>query len=79
MSLRERTGPNWSRRLGRPLKCSAIILALATVTPASAKDCLKAHYTVHRGAAAGCILGYAKKRAQTEREKGEHPNPHNRE
>jgi hypothetical protein len=79
MSLRERTRPNWSRRLPRPLKCSAIILALATVTPASAKDCLKAHYAVHRGAVAGCILGHAIKRPQTEREKSEHPTPYNRE
>jgi hypothetical protein len=60
-------------------KCSAIILALATVTPASAKGCLKAHYTVHRGAAAGCIIAEVKKRAQMEREKSERPTPHNGE
>jgi hypothetical protein len=50
------------------IKCSAIILALAVVTPANAKGCLKGaliggvagHYTVHHGllgAAAGCIIG----------------------
>jgi hypothetical protein len=68
--------------------CLAIILALAAVTPANAKGCLKGtvvggvagHYTVHHGllgAAAGCIIGRheAKKRAQMEREKGEHPTP----
>jgi len=66
----------------------AIILALAAVTPANAKGCLKGavvggvagHYTVHHGllgAAAGCIIGRheAKKRAQMEREKREHPTP----
>jgi outer membrane lipoprotein SlyB len=63
-----------------------IILALAAVTPANAKGCLKGavvggvagHYTVHHGllgAAAGCIIGRheAKKRAQVERAKKEHP------
>jgi hypothetical protein len=73
------------------IKYSAIILALA-VTPANAKGCLKGaliggvagHYTVHHGllgAAAGCIIGRheAKKRAQMEREKREHPTPRNGE
>jgi hypothetical protein len=68
------------------IKCSTIILALAAVTPANARGCLKGaliggvagHYTVHHGllgAAAGCIIGRheAKKRAQMEREKREHP------
>lgn len=77
----------------RPIiKCSAIILTLAAGTPANAKGCLKGavvggiagHYTVHHGllgAAAGCIIGRheAKKRAQMEREKSEHPTPHNGE
>ena len=70
------------------IKCSAIILALAAVTPADAKGCLKGaliggvagHYTVHHGllgAAAGCIIGHheAKKRARMERERTEHPTP----
>ena len=74
-----------------------IILALAAVTPANAKGCLKGavvggvagHYTVHHGllgaaavgAAAGCIIGRheAKKRAQIERAKKEHPTPDNGE
>jgi hypothetical protein len=73
------------------IKYSAIILALA-VTPANAKGCLKGaliggvagHYTGHHGllgAAAGCIIGRheAKKRAQMEREKREHPTPRNGE
>jgi hypothetical protein len=64
--------------------CLAIIFALAA--PANAKGCLKGavlggvagHYTVHHGllgAAAGCIIGRheAKRRAQIEREKKEHP------
>jgi len=46
------------------IKCSAIILVLAAVTPSNAKGCLKAHFMVHRGAAAGCIIHEAKKRAQ---------------
>jgi hypothetical protein len=70
------------------IKCSTIILALAVVTPANAKGCFKGaliggvagHYTVHHGllgAAAGCIIGRheAKKRAQMERERTEHPMP----
>ena len=61
------------------IKCSAIILALAPITPASAELCLKPHYMVHHGAAAGCIIGEAKKRAQMEREKSERPTPHNGE
>jgi phosphatidylglycerophosphate synthase len=74
------------------IKCSAIILTLAAVTPANAKGCLKGalvggvagHYTVHHGllgAATGCIIGRheAKKRAQMEREKREHPIPGNGE
>jgi hypothetical protein len=74
------------------IKCSAIILALAAVTPANAKGCFKGaliggvagHYTVHHGllgAAAGCIIGrHEAKRAQMERErKIEHPTPHNGE
>jgi hypothetical protein len=74
------------------IRCSAIIFALAAVTPANAKGCIKGaliggvagHYTVHHGllgAAAGCIIGRheAKKRAQMEREKREHPSPHNGE
>ena len=61
------------------IKCSAIILALAAITPVSAKGCLKPHYMVHHGAAAGCIIGEAKKRAQMEREKSERPTPHNGE
>ncbi len=69
------------------IKCSTIIiLALTVVTPANAKGCLKGaliggvagHYTVHHGllgAAAGCIIGRheAKKRAQMDRERTEHP------
>ena len=68
------------------IACLAIILALAVDTPADAKGCLKGavvggvagHYTVHHGllgAAAGCIIGRheAKRRAQIEREKKEHP------
>jgi hypothetical protein len=68
------------------IKCSAVVLALTAVTPANAKGCLKGaliggvagHYTVHHGllgAAAGCIIGRheAKKRAQMERERTEHP------
>ncbi len=68
------------------VKYSVIILALAAVTPANAKGCLKGaviggvagHYTVHHGllgAAAGCIIGRheAKKRAQMERERTGHP------
>ncbi len=74
------------------IACLAIILALAPVTPANAKGCLKGaviggiagHYTVHHGllgAAAGCIIGRheAKKRAQIERAKKEHPIPHDGE
>ena len=70
------------------IKCSAIILALAAATPADAKGCIKGaliggvagHYTVHHGllgAAAGCIIGRheAKRRAQMERERTEHPTP----
>ncbi len=66
--------------------CSAITLALAAVSPANAKGCLKGaliggvagHYTVHHGllgAAAGCLIGRheAKKRAQMERQQREHP------
>ena len=48
--------------------CAAIILALATVTSADAKGCLKGatvggvagHYAAHHGilgAAAGCVIG----------------------
>jgi len=44
------------------IKYSAIILVLAAVTPANAKGCLKAHYMVHRGAAAWCLTHEAKKR-----------------
>jgi hypothetical protein len=61
------------------IKCSPIILALAAITPADAKGCLKPHYMVHRGAAAGCIIGEAKKRAQVEREKNERSTQHNSE
>jgi hypothetical protein len=74
------------------IRCSAIIFALAAVTPGNAKGCIKGaivggvagHYTVHHGlagAAAGCIVGRheAKKRAQMEREKREHPTPSNGE
>ena len=61
------------------IKCSAIILVLAAVTPSNAKGCLKAHFMVHRGAAAGCIIHEAKKRAQMERVKSEHPTPRNGE
>jgi hypothetical protein len=74
------------------IKCSAIILALAVATQANANGCLKGalvggvagHYTVHHGllgAAAGCIIGRheAKKRAQMEREKKEHPTSHDGE
>ena len=69
------------------IKCSTIILALAVVTPANAKGCLKGaliggvagHYTVHHGllgAAAGCIIGgHEAKRAQMERERTERPTP----
>jgi hypothetical protein len=52
---------------------------LGSVAPANAKGCLKAHYAVHHGAAAGCIIGEAKKRAQMEREKSERPAAHNSE
>lgn len=58
------------------INCSAIILVLAAVTPANAKACLKAHYMVHKGAVAGCLIHEAKKRAQKERAKSEHPTPH---
>ena len=51
------------------VKCSAIVLVLAAVTPANAKACLKAHYMVHPGAAAACVIHQAKK----QREKSEHP------
>jgi len=51
------------------IKCSAIILALAAITPASAKGCLKPHYMVHHGAAAGCIIGEAKKARSDEAKK----------
>jgi hypothetical protein len=61
------------------IKCSATILALATVTPASANGCLKAHYMVHQGAAAGCIMAEAKKRAQMQRQKSERPISRNSE
>jgi phosphatidylglycerophosphate synthase len=69
------------RKMHAIIKFSAIILALVAVTPAKAKDCLKSHYTVLHGAAAGCIIGghVAKKRAQMEREKREHPTPQNGE
>jgi hypothetical protein len=62
------------------------IIILILATSADAKGCLKGavlggvagHYTVHHGllgAAAGCIIGRheAKRRAQIEREKKEHP------
>jgi hypothetical protein len=61
------------------IKCSAIILILAAVTPANANGCLKAHFMVHHGAAAGCMIHEAKKRAQMEREKTWHQIPHNGE
>jgi hypothetical protein len=59
------------------ITCLAIILALAAIAPAKAKDCLKAHFTVLHGGAAGCIIGHhvAKKRAQRERQKSEHQTP----
>jgi hypothetical protein len=62
------------------------IIILILATSANAKGCLKGavlggvagHYTVHHGllgAAAGCIIDRheAKRRAQIEREKKEHP------
>jgi outer membrane lipoprotein SlyB len=65
---------------------SAIIAALATITPADAKGCIKGaivggvagHYAAHHGligAAAGCVIGHheAKERAKMERERSEHP------
>jgi hypothetical protein len=63
------------------VKCAAIILALVAITPAKAEGCLKSHYTVLHGAAAGCIIGrhVEKKRTQMEREKREHPTPENGE
>jgi hypothetical protein len=61
--------------------CAAAILALATVTPAGAKGCIKgalmggvaAHYAAHHGligAAAGCVIGRheAKERARLQKE-----------
>src|SRR5436305_14389003 len=64
------------------IKCSAIILALAVVTPANAKGCLKGalvggvagHYTVHHGllgAPPGSTIGLhiTKQRVQTPRAK----------
>ena len=70
MSLRERTHPGLARAT-----LSMVILAVMPVAPVNAKDCLKPHYTVHRGAVAGCILGHhlARKRAHIEREKSKHP------
>jgi hypothetical protein len=75
-------------KMGAIIIYLGIILALAAVTPANAKGCLKGavvggvagHYTVHHGllgAAAGCIIGRheTKKRAQIERAKKEHPTP----
>jgi hypothetical protein len=63
------------------IKCSVIILALAAITPVKAMDCLKGHYMVLHGAAAGWIIGrhVAKKRPQIEREKRGHPTPQNGE
>jgi hypothetical protein len=58
---------------------SVIILVLTAVTPANANGCLKAHFMAHHGAAAGCMIHEAKKRAQMEREKTGHPTPHNGE
>ena len=57
--------PVLERKMRAIIGCLAIILALAAVTPANAKGCLKGavvggvagHYTVHHGllgAAAGC-------------------------
>jgi hypothetical protein len=79
-------------KMGAIIIYLGIILALAAVTPANAKGCLKGavvggvagHYTVHHGllgAAAGCIIGRheAKKRSQIERAKKEHPTPDNGE
>ena len=67
---------------------SPLLMLSAISTRSNAKGCLKGalvggvagHYTVHHGllgAAAGCIIGRheAKKRAQMEREKREHPIP----
>jgi hypothetical protein len=61
--------------------CAAIIIALATVTSADAKGCIKGalvggvagHYAGHHGllgAATGCIIGRheAKRRAQLKKE-----------
>jgi len=68
--------------------CGAIIFALATVTSADAKGCIKGavvggvagHYASHHGflgAAAGCIVGRheANKRAQMQKHDSDQSNP----